>query len=282
DLLPIPKQIPQSSYYFNVERIDEFQWMQDLNNQDVREYIAAENEFMKNKLMTPGIISPLKVVSNGYEYYTMPSNYGSIYYRRKKENLSDEEVLLDSKQFARENKQIKSVLLSTDENLLGYLIEKEGDEVGSLHFKDLSRHNNYQMLSGVFNFLWGTNIHAVYYTVTDEQLRPYKVYAHKMGTSQRDDILIYEEKDHTSFVDITCTKDQGAPELKLIEPRTFGLEYYVDHRDGYFYILTNADNSHNFKLVRTRIENYGKKYWETIFTVKETERIEDVDLFQVI
>ncbi|RIB06657.1 prolyl oligopeptidase family-domain-containing protein, partial [Gigaspora rosea] len=132
------------------------------------------------------------------------------------------------------------------------------------------------------------------------------VYAHQLGTSQRNDILIYEEKDHTSFVDITSTKDQsfiminsntfsssevrffdvhhdvsqGTPELKLIEPRTSGLEYYVDHRDGYFYILTNADNCHNFKLVRTRIENIRKKYWETIFTVKETERIEDVDIFK--
>ncbi|RIB06658.1 hypothetical protein C2G38_2115600, partial [Gigaspora rosea] len=46
DLPPIPKQIPQSSFYFNIERVDEFQWMQDPNNQDVREYIAAENEFI--------------------------------------------------------------------------------------------------------------------------------------------------------------------------------------------------------------------------------------------
>ncbi|CAG8633185.1 24646_t:CDS:10, partial [Dentiscutata erythropus] len=263
---------------------------------------------MKNKLITPEVVSPLKVASNGYEYYTKPSNHGSIYYRRKKGSLSSEEILLDSKKLSKENKQIKSVLLSTDENLLGYLAEQEGDEIGSLHFKDLSRSNNYQneILDGIFNFLWGTNVHTVYYTVTDEQLRPYKVYSHKLGTSQRNDILIYEEKDHTSFVDITSTKDQsfiminsntfsssevrffdahhdtsqGAPELKLIEPRTTGLEYYVDHRDGYFYILTNADNCHNFKLVRTRIENIKKKYWETIFTVKDTERIEDVDIFQ--
>ncbi|KAF0393980.1 oligopeptidase b [Gigaspora margarita] len=326
DLPPIPKQIPQSSFYFNIERVDEFQWMQDPNNQDVREYIAAENEFtnrmmvntkllqrrlffeMKNKLITPEVVSPLKVLSNGYEYYTKHSNYGTIYYRRKKKSLSNEEILLDSKKLTKANKQIKSVLLSTDENLLGYLVEQEGDEIGSLHFKDLSRYNNYQneILEGVFNFLWGTNAHIIYYTVTDEQLRPYKVYAHQLGTSQRNDMLIYEEKDYTSFVDITSTKDQsfiminsntfsssevrffdahhdvsqGTPELKLIEPRTSGLEYYVDHRDGYFYILTNADNCHNFKLVRTRIENIRKKYWETIFTVKETERIEDVDIFK--
>lgn len=34
-----------------------------------------------------------------------------------------------------------------------------------------------------------------------------QVYAHRIGTAQEDDVLIYEEMDDTVFVDITSTKD---------------------------------------------------------------------------
>jgi oligopeptidase B len=34
-----------------------------------------------------------------------------------------------------------------------------------------------------------------------------KVYAHMVGTPQEDDILIYEDKDETTFVDVSSTKD---------------------------------------------------------------------------
>ncbi|CAG8663245.1 2369_t:CDS:2, partial [Acaulospora colombiana] len=136
---------------------------------------------------------------------------------------------------------------------------REGNEVGTLYFKDLSRNVNFQResLDNVFNFVWGTDSRVIYYTVVDEQLRPHKVLAHTIGTSQHSDLVIFEEEDQSAFVDITCTKDKDN-----------------------FYILTNADNVRNFKLVRAKLENIGKKYWETIFAVKETEKIEDVEIFR--
>ncbi|RHZ49011.1 hypothetical protein Glove_535g20 [Diversispora epigaea] len=322
---PIPKQIPQTSNYFGNERVDEFQWMQDPNNIDVQKYIISENRFtdkvmqnteslqkqlqyeMKKKLITPVTLPPVKTIENGYEYYTKSSSYGDIYYRRKMFDRSSEEVLLDFNIFTRSNKTIKSVLLSTDHNILAYLVEQEGNEVGTLYFKDLSRNLNFQKekLEGVFNFLWGTNTHTIYYTVADKQLRPYKVFAHKIGTMQQIDLSIFEEKDQSAFVDITYTKDKsfiminsntfissevqffdahhdismGKPNLTLIEARVPGLEYYVDHHNGYFYILTNADDTKNFKLVRSSLANFGRKNWETIYAAKESEKIEDVEIF---
>ena len=37
-----------------------------------------------------------------------------------------------------------------------------------------------------------------------------QVYAHRLGTDQADDILVYEETDETVFVDITSTKDSAS------------------------------------------------------------------------
>jgi protease II len=49
-----------------------------------------------------------------------------------------QEVLLDSKYLRMTNLSIRKVLLSPDHNLFAYQTEREGAEVGNLHFKDLT------------------------------------------------------------------------------------------------------------------------------------------------
>lgn len=71
------------------------------------------------------------------------------------------------------------------------------------------------------------------------------------------------------------------PKLQLVKPRVPGVEYYVDHHDDTFYILTNADDAKNFKLVQTPDDAIGTANWADLITMKLTEKIEDVDLFQV-
>lgn len=55
----------------------------------------------------------------------------------------------------------------------------------------------------------------------------------------------------------------------------------MDHHDDTFYILTNADNAKNFKLVHTPDHAIGKSNWKDLITMESTEKIEDVDLFHV-
>ncbi|KAI9491882.1 prolyl oligopeptidase [Zychaea mexicana] len=134
-----------------------------------------------------------------------------------------------------------------------------------------------------------------------------EVYAHRLGTDQDDDVLVYEEPDETVFVDVTSTKDSkyvtinsnslasseirvvdamfdfstgSIPKLQLIEPRKEGIEYYVDHHDDTFYILTNADGATNFKLTRAPDGQVERENWKDVITMGSTEKIEDVDVFQ--
>ncbi|KAI8987393.1 prolyl oligopeptidase [Mycotypha africana] len=134
-----------------------------------------------------------------------------------------------------------------------------------------------------------------------------KVYAHRIGTDQLQDILVFEELDDTVFVDITSSKDgkyvninantlnssevrvlradhdlkdNQKPDMRLIEPRTPGVEYYVDHHDDNFYILTNADDAINFKLVQATDYAFKRKDWSDVIKMRPTEKIEDVDLFK--
>ncbi|KAI8381259.1 prolyl oligopeptidase family-domain-containing protein [Radiomyces spectabilis] len=175
------------------------------------------------------------------------------------------------------NISIRKVLLSPDHAIFAYNTEREGMEYGELHLKDLNHRDQWT------------------------------VYAHRIGTSQEDDILVYEEMDDTAFVDITSTKDMKyvtinsntlsssevrvidashdyttatLPKIQLIEPRREGVEYYVDHHQSNFYILTNVHGATNFKLVRTHDTNMAMSHWEDVIQMKPTEKIEDVDLFQ--
>ncbi|CAG8596700.1 7708_t:CDS:10 [Rhizophagus irregularis] len=226
---------------------------------------------LKKKLITQGTgtMAPIKIYADEYEYYTILTEHGLKYCRNKKGFPSTEMVLLDSKWLRETNKHIRSLLISPDHRKLAYLLEQEGEETGVLHFKNLNENSIIydEKLKKIFNFVWGSNSKIIYYTITDEQLRPYKVYAHHIGSSPQDDILIYEEKDKSSFVDITVTKDKsfitlnsngfstsevrlfdayhdfskGFPELKLIEPRSIGLEYYVDHHDKFAVLFAKRE-----------------------------------------
>ncbi|ORE09065.1 hypothetical protein BCV72DRAFT_248385 [Rhizopus microsporus var. microsporus] len=172
---------------------------------------------------------------------------------------------------------IRKVLLSPDHTIFAYNVEREGMEYGELHFKDLNDREDWE------------------------------VYAHRIGTDQSEDILIFEEPNDTIFVDITSTKDgkyitinanslsssevrvidaqhdfsdNKLPQVQLIRAREPGLEYYVDHHHDRFYVLTNADNAKNFKLVQVFDNVKDKSLWSNLITMQPTEKIEDVDLFQ--
>ncbi|KAG2218836.1 hypothetical protein INT45_007603 [Circinella minor] len=294
---PLPKAIADIQCHHGKKRVDYFSWMENLDHPE-----------MKRRLHVPQTLPPLTTIAHGYEYYSRTSSYGMVYLRKKLgDRNATEEVLLNAGFLRSLNMTIRKVLLSPDHSIFAYSTETEGMEYGDLHFKYLNdKEADTEVLYDVFNFVWA-NDSTVFYTVPNEQLRPHKVYAHRLGTDQADDILIYEEPDETVFVDITSTKDSKyvtinsnslasseirvvdishdfstgtTPKLQLIEPRKKGIEYYVDHHDDTFYILTNADGATNFKLTRAPDGKLEKENWEDVITMGPKEKIEDVDVFQ--
>ncbi|KAG0201547.1 hypothetical protein BGX28_005665 [Mortierella sp. GBA30] len=221
--------------------------------------------------------------------------------------MAKEEILLDSA-YLPDNCNVKKVLLSTGHHIFSFLTLEEGEELGSLHFRDLNRAEPFEeVLEDVFNFVWGNDNKTVYYTKSTDVLRPYQVWAHQVGTQQEDDILVFQEDDDSIFVDVGSTKDQRfvtingnslsssevrvldaghdfsagkLPELTVIAPREEGVEYYVDHHDDHYYILTNANPKKNFRVMRTNRNNPNRESWVELMEAKDGEKIEDVDIFK--
>jgi oligopeptidase B len=67
--------------------------------------------------------------------------------------------------------------------------------------------------------------------------------------------------------------DKPTGKFKTIQKRQRGLEYSVAHFEDNFYISTNADNSTNFKLVKTPVASPNKKNWIDVL-------LEGVELFR--
>ncbi|KAI8597184.1 hypothetical protein EDD21DRAFT_224850 [Dissophora ornata] len=103
-----PKKIPKETRILGRVRVDEYDWMANKDDPDLRDYIRAENTYaheyftseaaaihllnreMKQVLRTKRVSAPLTTVVRGYEYYTKTSRHGMVYCRRRKSPMAKE------------------------------------------------------------------------------------------------------------------------------------------------------------------------------------------------
>ena len=124
--------------------------------------------------------------------------------------------------------------------------------------------------------IWHPNNKIIFYTSLDANHRPNKIFAHKIGSNPQEDKLIYEEKDAAYFCSpmlsqskkylFIRTGDHQTSEywyspienfenIKCFKTRKEKQEYEIDHADDLFYILNNLDQSKNFKISITNMNN---------------------------
>ncbi|KAL7750513.1 hypothetical protein RI367_004287 [Sorochytrium milnesiophthora] len=299
-----------------IKRVDPYRWMESKERKgDLMKYIEEEQRYTRDRLKQ---LRPLaKTVQKAlhacltvsrkadpvpdrlgpFEYFTQTSPTGSQYFRRQECILSADDLPIGT--------VIKKAAISVDHNCIAYVVELNGEEYGSLYVKDLRSRPHSVLESGsvtrVFNFEWANDNRTLLYTRCDEQLRPHQVYAHIVGSDQTDDVLVFQAEDDV-FLDISKTKDKAfftinastlsSSEVHVIpastptasprcfQPRQADLEYYVDHHENRFYILTNADGAEDFKLVTCGDALTTREHWQDLIVMPTGMKIEDIDLFK--
>ncbi|ORX88834.1 prolyl oligopeptidase [Basidiobolus meristosporus CBS 931.73] len=263
---------------------------------------------MRRKCVVNQVLPSLTTRIQEYEYYTEATASGPMYYRRQL-GQGKAQLLLDSGELAKDGMSVRKVGPSPEHKRFAYLVEQNGMEYGTLYISDLGRDPSpADVIENVFNFAWSGDERTVYYTKPDDQLRPFQVFAHQIGRAQEDDLLVYQEDDSNYFLDVSVTKDHQyvtinanslggisevmlvdafhdferfpKPKLQIVEPRSTGIEYYVDHHENQFFIVTNADDAVNFKVVRAPNDRPNKKYWRDLISIQPDEKIDDVDIFK--
>ncbi len=232
----------------------------------------------------------------------------SIYCRKFQSLDAEEQVLVDLNVIDDENEfeylRMGVYDVSPDHKLLAFGLDTTGAETYTIRFKDLATG---ELLDDVIENAagsaeWGDNTTFFYTTEEESTKRSYKLFRHTLGTPQADDALIYHDPDALFSVYVGKTRDEqllitgswgielmelyfldaSTPygDFTMVEPRTQGLRYDLDHRDGLLYIVTNADDSTNSKLVTTPIDKPGRANWTTLLEHRETVRLHHVELFK--
>jgi len=246
---------------------------------------------------------------NGYWYITRYEK-GKDYpiYTRKKEDLeAKEEVLIDCNIESKKHEyyNVRGLSVSPNNLFLAYGEDTVSRRQYKIKIKNLVTGEFLEEIieNTTGSSTWANDNKTLFYTAKDkETLRSYKICKHTIGASVDEDVTVYEEKDDTFDVFVYKTKskkficigasstltseyrfvDANTPNdtFKIFQKRIRGLEYGMAHYNGSFYILTNADNATNFKLMKTSESCTEKENWETLLEHREDTLLEDIDIFQ--
>ncbi|MFN8195076.1 MAG: S9 family peptidase [Nocardioidaceae bacterium] len=222
--------------------------------------------------------------------------------------LPGEQVLLDLNELAEGHDffSLGGSSVSIDGNLLAYGTDTTGDERYTVRIKDLRTGELLgDELTGVMGGVtWSPDGREVFYTTLDETWRPDRVWRHRLGDAQADDVLVFTEPDARFWVGVgrsrtdrflvvaagskTTTEyhylDLEHPEdgLQLFCPREEGVEYLLEHavlggRDV-FLVLHNATGP-DFEIGVAPCSPTGHDGWEPLIAHDPAVRLESVDAF---
>jgi oligopeptidase B len=224
-------------------------------------------------------------------------------YCRKQAEDTEERITLDLNVLAEGEKflALGAYAVSDDGNLLAYSTDVTGFREYTLRIKDLRTGELLpDEIKKVGSVVWAGDNRTLFYSTEDDAKRPYRIFRHGLRQTAESDTLAYEETDGLYRAFVYRSRDRkfvfigsaastateihflpaATPEGKLIRiaPRELEHEYYVDHRDGLFYIRTNR-NAVNFRLVTAPVDAPGEDHWTEVVPHRETVVLDDHDVF---
>ncbi|MGA2184752.1 MAG: S9 family peptidase [Bryobacteraceae bacterium] len=241
----------------------------------------------------------------GYLYYsrTEEGKQYPIQCRRKGTMEAPEEVLLDLNELGRDRKFVGlgELEVSDDQNLVAYTIDYTGFRQYGLRVKDLrSGLTLHDTTERVTSLAWAAD-NKTLFLVTEDAItkRSDKLWRHVLGDAKFEEI--YNEKDELYGISIGKTRDREylvlrseakdtsearylraerpADPFAVFLPREKGHRYYVDHREGLFYIRTNR-GGRNFAVMTAPVKDPAPKNWKVFVAQRDNMRIRSIDLFK--
>ncbi len=278
---------------------------------DVRKYLEEENNFTEHNLKDTkkyqkiifdeikGRIKlddeSLKFKDKEYEYWTKTTAVGNYSIKLRKKIGSDtvEEFWngdVEKEKLKTEYFGVGDLEVSYDDKLLGYSLDLKGSEYYTIYIKNITSGKlvteKIEETSGSITF--SLDDQYFFYSKLDEFHRPRKIFRHKIGSSVKNDELIFEEKSEAFTVGISLSSDEKYffittsdhntseqyyfevreknPKPKLIKKRKKGVIYSVNSWDKYFYCHTN-DDAEDFKI--ERCNDLSNQKWEIYIAPKE-------------
>ena len=261
-------------------------------NPEVRKYLEENNNYTEGQLedtkkIQKKLFNEIKgriklddesppFTDKKYIYWTKTTkeaNY-AIKLRKKIGTNKIEEYWSGEKEKKKLNTEyfgIGDLEVSDNEEMLAYSLDLKGSEYFTIYVRRISDNKiiSEEIKETSGSITWSLDDKYIFYSKLDKYHRPKKIYRHKIGSSPKDDRLIFEEKDEgfTCSIDISSdekyyivsTSDHTSSEVhffnvkeinikpKLFKKRQKEIRYSIDSWNGNFFIHTNLD-AEDFKI----------------------------------
>jgi len=325
---PETKKADQQDDYFGTIVKDPYRWLEDDNSEETKAWVKEENavtdQYFSQIPFREKVKEELKAMWN-YTRYGSPFKEGDYYYFYKNDGLQNQavlyrqkgldaepEVFIDPNKMSKDGTASISVpSFSKGNKYAVYLEAQSGSDWEVAHVMNVS---DKSLLKDELNFIkfsgtsWKGDEGFYYsrYPQTDEkekltvQNENHKVYFHKIGTPQSEDVLIYEDKEHPlrvigawltedeHFLIITKSEGTSGSEIWVKDMKnTSGKSNFIllvkgfdtessaiDNDGDKILVRTNAD-APNYKVVAIDPKNPARENWEIVIPERK-ELLESV------
>ncbi len=332
---PVAGKRPHSYTRHGITIEDPWHWLRDpgypnVNDADVLAYLAAENDYFEARMspyreLTDTIFEEMKAreqpdLSNvpwkrGEWYYQWSYREGSQYrvWQRwpadepnaREAPTAGAQTILDEPTLAKGSGYFSLGALSVSNGgaLLAYSADTDGSERYTMVVKSLDTGDMLgdEIRDTIGGAVWSADDSSFFYTVVDENWRPWQVRLHSLGEPVEQDVVIYEEADPGFFVHVVSTTsrkyvviytgDNVTSEIRivpasdskseplLVSPRRSGHDYWLDHQGDRFVIRTN-DTHKNNRLVTAPEEDPTEKAWTPLVDASDSHYIRGFQSFR--
>ena len=298
---PVAPRRPHRHEKHGDVRVDDYHWLRERDDPEVREYLEAENAWVRDVMADTAAFEErlFEEIKARIRQTDMSAPYREgeyRYYRRYEEGreyeihcrrpLADrgepdaaadgEQVILDVNQVAAEHEfcQVASRPVSPDADLLAYAVDTVGRRQYTIRVRDLAaREDLPDVIADVTsNIAWAADSESFFYARHDPTtLRPYQVLRHRLGDDPADDLLIYEETDDTFSCGVWSSRSK---EYILIGSyQTLTTEFrYLDAADPEAPLKTF--------LPRRRGHEYDIDHYHGRFTIRTNDGARNFRLMQ--
>ena len=287
--IPSAKKITKELTIHNHTRTDNYYWLNDVNNQEVIDYLNTENDYcdaqmkhtkeLQNELYEEIVgrldkeETSVPYFLDGY-YFSQRYEQGKEYpiFGRKKGSLNaKEEILIDQNDLAKDKAfcSIGKLGICSNNETLAYSVDFVSRRMYTIFFKNLKTGEllSDQIPNTSGGFAWANDGKTIFYTLKDEKtLRSDKVYKHVLGTDSKDDELIFIEEDETFISSVYRSKSKKY--IIIGSYSTVSTEYRVipaDNPNVKCKIFETRKRDHEYS-----IEHKGNEFY--IITNKDNAR----------
>lgn len=302
---PEARKSDQVDDYHGVKVGDPYRWLEELDTPETQKWVEAQTNFSSaflNAIPQRAAIKERLTKLWNFEKYGVPFKRGNRYFYSRNTGLQNQSViytvpsinaepqlLLDPNTLSSDGTvALSGMQVSDDGKLLAYSLSTSGSDWQEWRVRDVTTAKDFddQLKWAKFSDVtWTRDSKGFFYERYDEPKGDtlkdtnyfQKIYYHKLGTPQANDVLIYERGDQKDWMFGAATTEDGNYLIITVgqgtDPKT--RVYYKDLRNSDASVVKLLDD---FDAAYLFLGNEGSKFWFQTDLESPRGRIIEIDI----